>query len=187
MENEIEIWKPVVGYEGIYEVSSLGRIRSLPRIVKSRSPNGRLMKGKIRKPNFRSHGYIQFNLYDKENKNFAARNLHRIIAMAFIPNPENKPEVNHIDANPSNNSLSNLEWVTHKENIVHAVKIGLLRDQKGQKNNMVVLSDDDVIKIKTMLKNGLTYYKIHENFFSHVSIGTIRAIKENRTWTHVQI
>jgi hypothetical protein len=188
MENQIEeIWKPIIGWEDTYQVSSWGRVRSLPRIVKSRSPNGRLMKGKIRTPNLRSHGYIQFNLYDKENKKFKAKNLHRIIAEAFIPNPENKKCINHIDANPSNNALSNLEWCTHQENVSHAVRLGLFRDQNGQKNNMVVLSDDDVIKIKTMLKNGLSCHKIHKHYFSHVSSGAIRAIKENRTWVHIQI
>lgn len=106
-----EIWKPVVGYEG-YEVSNLGRVRSFKhgreRIMKLTS-NGR--------------GYMQLELC--RNGEIKHHTVHRLVAQAFIPNPENKRDVNHIDGNKLNNHIENLEWATPHENNLHAYKTGL--------------------------------------------------------------
>ena len=122
-----EIWKPISGYEGIYEISNLGAIKSLERIVKNSGVHGGYVKLKERilKPreNKKRNGYYEISLKkDGIEKRFK---VHRLVAIAFIPNPNNKPEVNHIDGNKSNNSASNLEWVSSKENKEHAWKIGL--------------------------------------------------------------
>lgn len=97
-----EIWKDIKGYEGLYQVSNMGRVRR---------------NGNILSLNTVGHGYHSVSL----SKNGIVRKilLHRLVAEAFIPNPENKPQVNHIDEDKTNNTLSNLEWVTAKENMSH--------------------------------------------------------------------
>ena len=80
-----------------------------------------------------------------------------------------------------------MEWVTYKENSEHAVSLGLKRNQYGQKNNMVKLSDDDVKKIKILIRDGVTPYRIHKSYFSHLGIITIYNISQNKTWTHITI
>ena len=117
----METWKPVVGYEGFYEVSDLGRVRSLDReIVTERggTPFRYRMKGQIIVPHERKHGYLAVCLYGKESKNgrFRQESVHRMVAEAFLPNPNRYSEVNHIDEDKQNNVLSNLEWCDRKYN-----------------------------------------------------------------------
>ena len=107
-----EIWKDIQGYEGIYQVSNLGNVKSLDRL----STNGRRLKGKLLAKTA-SKGYVKVTL---TNKNMSDnRDIHRLVAEAFIPNPDNKPQVNHIDEDKTNNTVDNLEWCTAKENINH--------------------------------------------------------------------
>ena len=108
-------WRPVKGFEGLYEVSNLGQVKSL---------NYNRTKGtKILKLGMGTNGYLRVNLY-KNGKGYAKK-VHRLVASAFIPNIDNKPQVNHIDGDKTNNRASNLEWVTGKENINHAYNTGL--------------------------------------------------------------
>ena len=111
----MEIWKPISGYEGFYEVSNLGRIRSLERIVECSDGRKRKIKDRTLKGSSYSGGYSGVTLHKDGCTKFV--NIHRIVAEAFVPNPLEKEEVNHKDENPSNNHASNLEWVTHKENL----------------------------------------------------------------------
>ena len=96
----MEIWKPVVGYKGLYEVSNLGRVKGI--------------SGKILRPVVRNHGYLAVYLYGKENRKIAS--VHRIVAEAFLDNPNEYTEVNHKDENKANNEVSNLEWCNHRYN-----------------------------------------------------------------------
>ena len=99
-----EVWKDIKGYEGLYQISNLGRVK--------RVTTGRILKGGKDKD-----GYLMVKLY--KNNIRSNKKIHRLVAEAFIPNPENKPQVNHADENKTNNSLDNLEWMTAKENINH--------------------------------------------------------------------
>lgn len=117
-----EVWKAIPEWES-YEVSNLGRIRSIDRIINVNAPyKWRAVKGKIRKPQFDQHGYLQVMI--SQNGKSKVMKIHRAVAMAFIPNPDNKPCVNHIDNDPTNNRLENLEWVTLKENSQWMLKQG---------------------------------------------------------------
>lgn len=106
-----EIWKDIKGYEGIYKVSNLGRVSST-------------LRNSILKPQINEHGYERIGLRKPGCRKFEY--IHRLVASSFLENLENKPQVNHVDGNPLNNSLSNLEWVTQDENAQHASKFKLL-------------------------------------------------------------
>lgn len=125
-----EIWKDISGYEGLYQVSNLGRVRSFDRYVRNGTSNRNIKRGKILKPCVTRDGYLQLNLIKDKKKKVST--IHRLVAKAFIENPENKPCVNHIDGNKQNNNVTNLEWVTYSENTIHAMKIGLKTDPKGR-------------------------------------------------------
>lgn len=121
------IWKDIKQYEGYYQVSSDGRVRSLDRYVPAKNDSIKLCRG-VERYLADKDGYRTINLYKhRENgkKNGKHYMVHRLVAEAFIPNLENKPEVNHKDGNKSNNSISNLEWVTKSENVRHAYATGL--------------------------------------------------------------
>ena len=119
-----EIWKDVKGYEGQYKVSNLGNVKSLKYLHHNKEA---LLKGGIKKT-----GYRQVIL----SKNYKNKyvNVHRLVAEAFIPNPNNYKEINHIDENKLNNNVSNLEWCTQKENQEHAYRIGLQKPISTEKN-----------------------------------------------------
>lgn len=107
-----EVWKYVVGLEGKYEVSNLGRVRSLPRYLKCKGGALRFYYGRVLLPGTYPSGY-RFVVLSPSKKSYY---IHRLVAMAFIPNPNNYPMVNHKDENPSNNNVENLEWCTCKYN-----------------------------------------------------------------------
>ena len=136
-----EIWKDIKGYEGLYQVSNLGRIKSLDR--KARIQNGayRQVKGRIvpiRKGEKTNYPFVGLT---KNHKSKMLR-IHRLVADAFIPNPNNLPQINHKDGNKTNNNVNNLEWCTPSENCLHAYRVGL------HKNNRPVecLLDGVVVK-----------------------------------------
>lgn len=111
---KIEIWKDIEGYEGLYQVSNLGRVRSLDRIVKFSDGHSQPMKGKILVFGKNHGGYWQVGL--SKNSKSTRKSVHRLVAETFIPNPNNYPCVNHKDEVKTNNRVDNLEWVTYKEN-----------------------------------------------------------------------
>lgn len=104
-----EIWKDIQGYEGLYQISNLGRVKSYRQWKRASCPAEYILKNSIA-----NNGYCQITLYkDRKKKKFL---VHRLVAEAFIPNPKNLPHINHKDENPSNNNVNNLEWCTPQYN-----------------------------------------------------------------------
>ena len=132
-----EIWKDIKGFEKRYQVSNLGRIKSLPKFVNN-NPNyssiGYYTKEKILKPFNNKKMYKLVKLY-KGNKSYNKK-VHRLVAEAFIPNVKNLPQVNHIDGNKQNNCVENLEWCTNKENQIHAWENNLQTKKYGANNKL---------------------------------------------------
>ena len=120
-----EIWKELPGYEGLYLVSNTGKIKSLDRVVACKNGATRLHKGKELKQFLNERGYLCVVI--TKNKKSKIKKMHRLVAQTYIDNPLNKPQVNHIDCDKTNNSVENLEWVTNSENMLHAYANGLRR------------------------------------------------------------
>lgn len=115
-----EIWKDIEGFEGLYQVSSFGNIKSLPR-------NGTVCFPKILKPGKDSNGYLFVTLSRDNTKKHCS--IHVLVARAFVPNPQNKPTVNHEDGVKTNNMYTNLTWMTYKEQLEHSLRTGLRKQQ----------------------------------------------------------
>lgn len=129
---EKEIWKDIKGYEGLYQISSYGNVRSLPR---QKTKGGLLSKAKNGR-----NGYYFVNLYANGiGKRYF---VHKLVAQAFIPNPKNKPQINHKNGNKLDNYATNLEWVTCKENIEHAY-----RHQLHKTKQVIQVKDNKIVKV----------------------------------------
>ncbi len=177
MDNIQEIWKPIPGHEG-YEASNIGRIKRLTRI----KPKRRLpVPEAIKKLTITSHGYfsatIQIGTYLKPT------GVHRLVAKAFIPNPENKPQVNHINCIKTDNRVENLEWCTQSENAIHAEKNGLINHPKGLDNVHSRLTPVSILVIREAVAAKYNaraigrYFKINRN--------TVYAIYRRKAWKHI--
>lgn len=133
-----EIWKDIQGYEGLYQVSNLGNIKSLHYRARTGNPKSNIQYSRNMKLFIEKSGYVSIKLCKSgHSKRYL---VHRIVANAFIPNPQSKPQINHKDGNKSNNTVNNLEWTTNSENQKHAVNLGLKEKntvgQMGHKNVM---------------------------------------------------
>ena len=163
-------WKPVIinGNYSLYEVSNEGDIRNIT--------NFKIMKTFETKAGYKSIGLV----YNHHRYVFL---IHRLVAQAFIPNPENKPQVNHIDGNKKNNNVANLEWATAYENMNHAVTNGLL-DIKGDKHPESKYTEKQIREVCKMLENGK--YPLHEiQVKTSVKKDLIYQIKKGRAWRHI--
>lgn len=147
----MEDWRTVEGYPN-YKVSSLGNVKSIDRIV-IRNGNKTKLKGKILKPKIEKNGYLRVTLYNGR-KDFATFSIHRLVALAFIPNPNNYLCVNHKDENPQNNNVNNLEWCTHKYNSNYgtAIKRRVIHQDwesiSNKQSKVVIQFDKNMKKIK---------------------------------------
>ena len=143
MSQVLEKWKPIIGYEDCYEVSNLGRIKSLSRTIKKSDGTTQHYREKIMKPGKTTSGYAFIILCkNKRHKNYG---IHRLVAQAFIPNPNEYLDVNHIDGNKLNNIVSNLEWCTRSDNLKHALKMGLVENQCKIRRKVIVRHNEETI------------------------------------------
>ena len=177
-----EIWKDINGFEGMYQASSIGRVRSMDRIlhhVRPKLNNKRVVRrfnGRILSENKMKDGYLMTFL-GKCGKMYPYR-TGRLIAQTFVPNPHNKPEVNHINGIKSDNRIENLEWVTASENSIHAHRIGLTSPARGERIGCAKLNDFKVRVIRRM--SGFTQREVAEIF--GVSQFSIWRVLNNRGW-----
>lgn len=179
-----EIWKDIDAYNGLYQVSDTGLVRSLDRTVVGNGVDY-IRKGKLMSLTKNSFGYLKVGFtVDGKTKSIS---VHRIVAEAFILNPENKKCVNHKDGDKTNNHISNLEWCTYSENSIHANKTGLSDFRKnrkaysGEKNGNSLLTKEQVIEIKSKYKP-YTYSASMLAKEYGVSRSCIEHIINNKSW-----
>lgn len=139
-----EIWKDIKGYVGLYQISNLGRVKSLKRIT----VDGKTIKERILKPGTDKPGY-EFIILRKNNKSHNLM-IHRLVAEAFIENPNKYSCVNHKDGNKLNNNVSNLEWCTYSYNLKHAILIGKVKNQCKITRKVTVKYDEKIVVFETM-------------------------------------
>jgi DNA-binding NarL/FixJ family response regulator len=169
-------WRPVIGFENLYEVSNTGLLLR----VASRNAAGLKRNPSIRNASKRDDGYWVVVLCDGEKRH--TRYLHRLVAEAWVSNPENKPQVNHRDCDKSNNNANNLEWCTTKENQRHASANGLCNPLRGQDSPHAILSEAQARDIKYG-HFGKTQKEIAEQY--GISRSTVWAIRAGRNWSHI--
>ena len=193
----IEEWRDIEGYEGLYQVSSLGQVTSIHN-------THNILHCKFHISN---NGYLRVCLYKNGRQKNAL--VHRLVAIAFIPNPENKREVNHKNGIKTDNRVENLEWATAKENMAHAYKNGLVdyqyrspsllkegyernRDRilkqqsertKGEKNPQSKRTEEMIIKIRQMYKEGMRFCEISRTL--NIDRRQIASIIRGKLWSHI--
>lgn len=143
----IEQWKDIPRFEGCYQVSNFGNVRSF-----ANSHKGKRIEPKLRALSLTYDGYQKIRLI--ANGLDVTERVHRLVAKLFIPNPEGKETVNHIDGNKLNNRVDNLEWADRKEQLYHAYKTGLKTAKKGCENANSKLSSEQVQTIRKLYKKG---------------------------------
>lgn len=167
----VEIWKDIVNYEGFYQVSNMGRVKSFNYMNTGKE---KIIIG------FNGRGYKRIVLF--KNGKHKHMQIHRLVGIAFIPNPDNKPCINHIDGNKSNNRADNLEWCTPKENIEHAVKNGKFKT--GENHQTSKLTEKQILEIRSLYATGYYSHRNLANLYN-VDHSQIRNIIIRKHWKNI--
>lgn len=177
MYENLEIFKDIPNYEGIYKMSNNGNVKSFHK----------KKIGMILKPSKNNGGYLHVNLFkNKTGKHF---DIHRLVAITWIPNPHNYPEVHHKNYNKLDNRVENLEWLTAKQHRANAIKNGRhfnfsIINHDGENNGRAKLKNNDISEIRQLYKNHkLTQTKLGKKF--GVSQAQIGLIVNNKSWKHL--
>ena len=177
---QVEVWKDIKGYEGHYQVSDLGRVKSLSRVVKSRVGVFGTKKEIILKTFKNGDGYLKYKLcINGKEKSVIS---HRLVANEFLENPFNKPQVNHKNGIKDDNRVDNLEWVTSSENVIHSLANNLKIPQKGSEHGMSKLTEKEVLEIRAI---GRTKTLKEVGKMYNVDMSLISLILLNKIWNHV--
>lgn len=170
----LEVWKGIIGYEGRYEISNFGNVRSLCKSMITKL-----------KPHKNGCGYSEVNLFkNRKQKRFR---IHRLVGLAFVANPDNKPWINHIDCNRENPRADNLEWVTPKENVEHAMSLNRQYIALGEGNGKAKLTKEEVIKIKKEIlsESSRSLAQIARQY--GVDWTTVSCIKRGKSWKWLKV
>ena len=171
-----EIWLDISGYEGYYQVSNLGNVKSVERKVPHERKGFEFIKERILKQHINRYAFVLLS----KNRKTTNKTVHRLVAFAFIPNPENKPQVNHINGIKDDNRVENLEWCTIDYNNNHALVNNL--KPKGENHGSAKLSEKEVLEIRN-INNSLPIRDIAKKY--NVQKCTIEKILKRKTWKHI--
>ena len=169
----MEQWQPIPGYEEVYEASNLGNIRS----NRNKRHYGKQLKAYVNKKGYRVI-HLCLDGVEKSHK------VNRLIAKTWIPNPNTAPEVNHIDGNKENDAITNLEWCTRSENMIHAYRTGLQQKKLGEDVPWSVLTEELVLAIRSTAATTTMYHKDIAAMYN-VNQSTITRVINRKTWKHV--
>ena len=178
----MEQWRDVPGYEGIYQVSNFGFVKRLPITLHNRFYKEKLLT--ICHNSGTGYDFVCLRKNDRD-KNFS---VHRLVAEAFIPNPNNLPEVNHIDGNKQNNFVDNLEWCTRSDNLKHASNIGLIKNQCKICRQVTIKCEEKIVVFDTMkdcaaffgFKKGWLHNRIRKHGLTFAYDGYEISVSERR-------
>ena len=175
-----ETWRDIKGYEGLYAISSTGRVKRLARNRIIATGVNKPLKEKMIKTFKGKHGYIHVNLW--KNGQMKQHRIHRLIMLAHTEKPQNKNVINHIDGDKTNNILENLEWCTPKENSHHAYTTGLAKGKQGIENSQGRLTSKEIIAIRELYSTGkFTQKELSERF--EISTGHVSDIINRKRWS----
>lgn len=180
----VEQWKDIIGWENIYQVSNFGRVKTLARKSEYGHFGGISIWTtieKIKKQSFTKKKYLSVSF--NANRVFKTFPVHRLVAIHFILNLENKPQVNHKWGIKWDNRASQLEWATSREDRIHAIHVLKVKSGIGIKNANSKLTEEQVVLIRKMRDEGISYYKISKIF--NMDRSTIRDICLRTIWKHV--
>jgi hypothetical protein len=181
-EFNIEIWRPIKGYEGLYSISNFGRVKSEDRIIKRNNrfeTCNNFLKGRILRPGIKSNGYLFVGLSKDNFKKY--RMVHTLVVEAFIGDRPHGMDVSHEDNNKANNHISNLCYKTHHENVLDRAKHVV--ERQGETVPTAVLSELQVINIRAASESGITNKALSEKY--GICIGQIRKIVKRKQWRHI--